>query len=37
MEENIAFWIERVYNREIRPYNFVNKKIMELKKENILE
>ncbi|MCK5673608.1 MAG: hypothetical protein KAH95_09535, partial [Spirochaetales bacterium] len=36
MEENIGLWIERVYNREIRPYNFVNEKIMELKKENVL-
>ena len=36
MEENIGLWIERVYNREIRPYNFVNEKMMELKKENIL-
>lgn len=36
MEENIELWIERVYNREIRPYNFVNKKMVELKKENIL-
>ncbi|MCK5153811.1 MAG: methylmalonyl Co-A mutase-associated GTPase MeaB, partial [Spirochaetales bacterium] len=32
MEENIGLWIERVYNKEIRPYNFVNKKMMELKK-----
>ena len=36
MEENISLWIERVYNREIRPYNFVNEKMMELKKENVL-
>ncbi len=36
MEENIGLWIERVYNREIRPYNFVNKKMMELTKENVL-
>ncbi len=36
MEENIGLWIERVYNKEIRPYNFVNKKMMELKKENVL-
>lgn len=36
MEENIELWIERVYNREIRPYNFVNKKMVELKKENVL-
>lgn len=36
MEENIGIWIERVYNREIRPYNFVNEKMMELKKENVL-
>ena len=36
MEENISLWIERVYNREIRPYNFVNEKLMELKKENVL-
>ncbi len=36
LEENIALWIERVYNKEIRPYNFVNEKLMELKKENVL-
>jgi len=36
MKENISFWIERVYNREIRPYNFVKEKMMELKKENVL-
>ncbi len=36
LEENIELWIEKVYNREIRPYNFVNEKIMELKKENVL-
>lgn len=36
MEENINLWIERVYNREIRPYNFVNEKMMELKKEKVL-
>ena len=36
MKENIGLWIERVYNREIRPYNFVNEKMRELKKENIL-
>ena len=36
LEENIELWIERVYNREIRPYNFVNEKMMELKKENVL-
>lgn len=36
LEENMGLWIERVYNREIRPYNFVNRKIMELKKENLL-
>ncbi len=36
MEENIGLWIERVYNREIRPYNFVNEKMIELTKENIL-
>lgn len=36
MKENIDLWIERVYNREIRPYNFVNEKMMELKKENVL-
>ena len=36
LEKNIGLWIERVYNREIRPYNFVNEKMMELKKENIL-
>lgn len=36
MKENIELWIERVYNREIRPYNFVNEKMMELKKENVL-
>jgi len=36
MEENINLWIERVYNKEIRPYNFVNEKMMELKKENVL-
>lgn len=36
MEENIGIWIERVNNREIRPYNFVNEKMMELKKENVL-
>jgi len=36
MKENIGLWIERVYNKEIRPYNFVNEKMMELKKENVL-
>ncbi len=36
MKENIELWIERVYNREIRPYNFINEKMMELKKENVL-
>ncbi len=36
LKENIELWIERVYNREIRPYNFVNEKMMELKKENVL-
>jgi len=36
LEGNIELWIERVYNREIRPYNFVNEKMMELKKENVL-
>ncbi|RKX86561.1 MAG: methylmalonyl Co-A mutase-associated GTPase MeaB [Spirochaetes bacterium] len=36
MKENINLWIERVYNREIRPYTFVNEKMMELKKENVL-
>lgn len=36
LEENIELWIERVYNKEIRPYNFVNEKMMELKKENVL-
>ena len=36
MKENIGLWIEGVYNKEIRPYNFVNEKMMELKKENVL-
>ena len=36
LEKNMELWIERVYNREIRPYNFVNEKMMELKKENVL-
>jgi LAO/AO transport system kinase len=36
LKENIGFWIERVYNREIRPYNFVNGKMIEFRKENIL-
>jgi len=37
MKENIGIWIERVYNREVKPYSFVNEKMMELKKENILQ
>jgi GTPase len=36
IKNNIGLWIERVYNKEIRPYNFVNEKMMELKKENVI-
>ncbi len=36
IEENIGLWIEKVYNKEIRPYNFVNMKMESLKKENLL-
>ncbi len=36
LKENMGIWIEKVYNREIRPYNFVNKKMENLKKENLL-
>ena len=36
LTENMELWTERVYNREIRPYNFVNEKINGLHKEKIL-
>ncbi len=32
LTKNMELWTERVYNREIRPYNFVNEKIKVLQK-----
>ncbi len=33
LAENIDVWIEKIYNREIKPYAFIMEKMNELKKE----
>ncbi len=33
VHNNMDFWIEKIYRKEIKPYKFVSKKIKELEKE----